>query len=271
MVSQHKVVIGLGIITLEPYERPDADLERLIHAMANMLAPLIKTMRKRQQVLTHLHLDLTLDDGVEVRETLQPAEPTIDEEQVLSLIRLRLDGVALSAGVIEMKIEVDACRLKVQQRDLFTAPARDLTAARRALARLRAEFGPGTVQRACLQEGHLPEARFAWRPFEQLEPPAATTATTGNDVVEPGPLVRRYLDRARPLAGARGDQHPSGLRMDPEDGAIEEWIGPHIVSGGWWQRRVTRHYYYARTESGRWLWLYLDQRRQRWFLQGEVQ
>ena len=34
---------------------------------------------------------------------------------------------------------------------------------------------------------------------------------------------------------------------------------------------ISRAYYYVRTRSGRWLWIYHDDKRRRWFLQGEVQ
>ena len=54
-------------------------------------------------------------------------------------------------------------------------------------------------------------------------------------------------------------------------GPVEEVIGPHVVSGGWWIREISRDYYYVRTRSGRWLWIYNDRRRRRWFLQGEVE
>ena len=55
------------------------------------------------------------------------------------------------------------------------------------------------------------------------------------------------------------------------DGPVEEVIGPHFINGGWWMRELTRAYYYVRTRSGRWLWIYHDQKRRRWYLQGEVQ
>ena len=55
------------------------------------------------------------------------------------------------------------------------------------------------------------------------------------------------------------------------DGPVDEVVGPHIVSGGWWLRDIHRTYHYVRTRSGRWLWIYLDRKRRRWFLHGEVE
>jgi protein ImuB len=59
-------------------------------------------------------------------------------------------------------------------------------------------------------------------------------------------------------------------------------IGPYIVSGGWWMRRVHREYYYVRSRSlalqndrarphGRWLWVYYDRQRKQSFVQGVVE
>ena len=62
-----------------------------------------------------------------------------------------------------------------------------------------------------------------------------------------------------------------GVAARFSDGPVEEVIGPHIVSGGWWTRETTRAYHYVRTRSGRWLWIYNDRRRRRWFLHGEVE
>ncbi|MDP7640334.1 MAG: DNA polymerase Y family protein, partial [Candidatus Hydrogenedentes bacterium] len=70
----------------------------------------------------------------------------------------------------------------------------------------------------------------------------------------------------------RARHEPDGwLIAGIADGPVEESIGPHIVSGGWWRKEIERAYYYVRTRKGRWLWIYYDQKRRRWFLQGEVQ
>ena len=55
---------------------------------------------------------------------------------------------------------------------MFTEkPTRDLDAANRALARLRAEFGDEAVVYAKLTDGHLPEARFTWEPLTRVKLP----------------------------------------------------------------------------------------------------
>ena len=47
--------------------------------------------------------------------------------------------------------------------------------------------------------------------------------------------------------------------------------GPHVVSGGWWQREQHREYWFAQTRGGDLLWVYYDRQRRRWFLEGVVE
>lgn len=83
-------------------------------------------------------------------------------------------------------------------------------------------------------------------------------------------MVRRYFHPPIPLP-MRSKHEPDGWILDFADGPVEEVLGPHVLHGGWWLREVRRDYYYARTRNGRWLWVYHDRRRRRWFLQGEVE
>jgi protein ImuB len=141
---------------------------------------------------------------------------------------------------------------------------RDLRAANRALARLRAELGEDAVQCAQQRQGHLPEARFAWEPLRQRLP-ARPRAVIGP------PLVRRL--HVRPLSLPPRPRHePDGwLVAGLPEGPVDEVVGPHIVSGGWWMKAIERAYFFLRTRSGRWLWAFEDRKRNAWFLHGEVE
>ena len=98
--------------------------------------------------------------------------------QILDLIRLRLESLQVAAGVSEIELGAETCaatseqlRLFAEQSDQVEGPSRDLDAANRALARLRAEFGEHSVVWAKLIDGHLPEARFVWEPVSRVKLP----------------------------------------------------------------------------------------------------
>ena len=246
------------------FDHPEADLGRVMETITTHLSPLMRVLHRRHEALAAVSLRLELDDGSEVDETLEPAEPTLDESQVVPLIRLRLEGISLSAGIGELELSIRGVAATSHQLDLFDVPPRDLSAARRALARIRARFGDKAVMRARLQDGHLPEARFTWERIEKLDVPHPT------ETIDERPLIRRYFPFPVELP-LRSRHEPDGWVINLADGPVEEVIGPHVVSGGWWIREISRDYYYVRTRSGRWLWIYNDRRRRRWFLQGEVE
>lgn len=261
------------------FDDPEEDRERLLTQITVLLRELLDRLGTGGDELGALRFDLVFEhdgfgdrtDGGERKppprwsERLRPARPTMEEAQIIQLIRLRLESLSLPAGVTELELEVEGARIVQEQLELFGGVGpRDLEAATRAFARLRAELGDNVVVRAVLREGHLPEARFSWEPMGTLGSPQARR-------VHLRPLVRRILGSPWPLP-SRPRHEPDGwLVTGLEGGSAEEIIGPYIVSGGWWRRAIHREYHYIRTDRGRWLWVYYDRERRRWYLQGEVE
>jgi|GEM_PF-173748 len=246
-------------------DHPETRLDRLIAVTGKYLHALMRRMNESGQHLADVTITLSFDNGRSVREHLRPASPTPDTPRVLNLVRLRLESLALPAGVVDLHIEATGVPEHTVQSDLFaTRPARDLEAAARALARIRADLGEEAVARAVLRDAHLPEARFAFEPVERIPVPAPRGVSLP-------PRVRRIL--ARPVAFSATRERNAGARIVAhiDEGRIRETHGPFSVSGGWWQREVHREYYYVRTADGRVLWMYYDRRRMGWFLQGEVE
>lgn len=244
---------------------PEDRLERLFGQYASLLEPLLAELAARHEKLQSLEFHAVLDDRNEVRETVTPARPTRDANQILSLLRLRLGALSLTSGAVRLALRATGAGTVEEQLGLFQeTPGRSRDAAHRALARVRAELGEDAVVTAQLQEAHLPEARFAWRRLQELTVPKPGGAALP-------PLIRRMYSPPIELPG-RDRREPDGwLVARIADGPVEEVIGPHLIAGGWWVREAERAYYYVRTQNGRWLWLYHDLRRRRWFLQGEVQ
>ena len=178
-------------------DEPETGVEGLLFRVKQALDPLLGVMASRREALAGLELRLRLDapaaaPRVERVERIRPAAPTLDVRQVLDLVRLRVEGLTLSAGVIEIALTVTSARATREQLRLFQeGTRRDLRAADRAVARIRAEFGDGAVVRGALADGHLPEAAFAWLPLDHVVRPIPAPAGVL-------PLVRRLFARAAP-------------------------------------------------------------------------
>lgn len=246
-------------------EYPETDALRLAFVIQRLLHQLVPRLRARAHALTALRLQLLLDDRTRIEQQVRTAEPTLQVAQVMELVVLQLEQLQLDAGVVEIQARLDGVATTVQQIDLFEErPRRDLSAANRALARLRTEFGSQSVVSARLRQAHLPEAAFSWEPLEHARLPAP------REVVERS-LVRRIFDRPVPLPH-RGHHEPDGwLVRGPEQGPMVRILGPYTISGGWWVREVQRDYHYVETRSGDILWVYYDRRRRRWFQHGQVE
>ena len=260
-------------------DHAEVDSERVLTLLTGMLKTLLERMAIRQRMMTQMTFEFLFEhDGTgnrspegekksspSTREQLRPARPTRGEKRLIELLRLRLQALVFPAGVVEIKLEAEGVLETQKQLGLFEeAPKRDLEAVRRAFADLRAEFGESAVVRARLRDGHLPEARFCWESMDRLEAPHARR-------VQRPPLVRRMLEKPMPLP-SRPRHEPDGwLISGVEGGSVDEILGPYLVSGAWWRRTVQREYHYLHTDKGRWLWVFYDRERRRWFHHGDVE
>ena len=244
---------------------PEADRQRLSGWIDHLLADLLVVVAGRGQALTQLHLGLACEDGGRISEALGVAAPTLDLEQIRHLVHLRLETLTLPDRVTEIALAADALPATAEQIRLFAErPRRDLEAAGRALARLRAAFGDDAVVRATLRDAHLPEASFAWEPAAAVAEPHPRAA--GGEQ-----LVRRLYARPLPLAPRERHEPDGWMLRGLDQGPVMRVLGPHILAGGWWDRPVHREYHFAETQRGEILWVYYDRPRRRWFLQGRVE
>jgi len=248
-------------------DHPETDATRLLFLVKRLLHPLLLALVARGEALGVLALRLLLDGRAWHEERVRPAAPTLDAAQILDLVRLRLEATALPAGVVEIELTASGVPAAREQLRLFAErPRRDLDAANRALARIRATFGDRAVVRARLAEGHLPEASFVWEPLDQV--PGAKCRVPGLEPATRNPppktekrtLVRRIFAKPVPVPPLRRAR----------DGG---WSvsGPYVCSGGWWAQEVHREYYFAETRNGELLWLFYDRQRRQWFLHGKVE
>lgn len=258
-------------------EAAESDAWRLLFVVKRLLHPLLERLAARGQAVALLHLDLVLDDRTHTRrrESLRPAEPTLDAVLLMELVRLRLEAVDLSAGAERAALELEPADAPPGILELFRRqPRRDPAAALRAVARVRAELGDAAVVRAELAPGHLPEQAWRWQPVTALATPQPTRLPPGEV-----PLVRRVLVHPRPLLSGPADLVRTGpeqlLRAAAGPGGsmvARDQVrshGPHLVSTGWWAGEERRAYHFVEDREGAILWVYFAGGR--WYLQGRVE
>ena len=264
------------------FEMPETKTDRLLYAIEEAVPPLLAEIAARREALVSLHLRLSMEDGPPRLMEARPAAPTLDAAQALELLRLRLEAMVmhrgLGRGVEEAILTARGVYARPEQLRLFREnPRRDLKAAARALARVRAQFGPHSVVLARLAGGHLPEASFALTPVEKVHfPDPRMRAADG-----PLSLIRRILTRPAILP-PRPRHEPDGwLLAGMERGPVRRSVGPYVLAGAWWgtppgeyggvQAGVHREYHFAETARGDLFWVFHDRRRRRWYLHGTVE
>ncbi len=240
---------------------PEADRGRLMLHAAALLDRLIADLRHKGELAVEISLSLGLERGETLRESLKPAEPTRGRSLLLELLDLRLASLALGSPVVRIALDAERTKAQDVQPELFRRrPRRDLAAAARAFARLRAELGNDAVVQAQPVDEHLPERQYAWveaRP----EPERAGGGGDETPAAQAPVLVRRILEAPRPL-GARPLAGRSASRFVG---------GPYALSGSWWNGgEADREYYFAEGPEGRIEWLYRDLGTRGWVLQGYV-
>ena len=247
----------------EELEGPESRSEALVFWMKRTLEGLVGGLRTGE-VVSQVSVELRLDDGLRCPLAVRPAEPTAECGLLLDLLRLRLEGYPLTAGVVRYRMVLQVVRSGAEQRTLWSASARrDPAAAARALARLRADLGEGAVGRLEQRPGHLPEAQSLFVPcsgFRAAQPCRKPVRV----------LVRHLQERAIPLESRQRSEPDGWLVAGLAAGPVDERSGPFVISGGWWAREVRRDYYFVKTRRGDLLWIYHDRVRRKWFLQGGV-
>ncbi|MEB3196184.1 MAG: DNA polymerase Y family protein [Candidatus Sericytochromatia bacterium] len=253
------------------------ELGALVFAAKPLVDTLLARLAAQGQALAGLTLRLGCDtsqerpgwrreaEGLWREEALRPAEATLSSLRLMELVRLRLEGLPLPGPVHTLVAIAEGCPLTAHQLDaLAITPRRDPAAGARALARLRAAFGENQVVVAQPGDRHLPERRWHWEPVDRIQAPNLPAGPPDT----PPPLVRSVYARPRQLAPRPAE---GWWPLGAQAGALCREVGPFRLAGGWWHSAVERDYYFIETESGDLLWVYRDNRRGHWLLQGRVQ
>jgi len=264
---------------LRELEPPALHTDQLLFAARAMLHGLLRVTAARGEAVAALQLTLHLErsrsdvEPVRLQQTLAPADPSLDEAQLIELVRLYLAGLTLPEAVTRMVLRLDGRPTSATNLRLWQlAGKRDLDAAQQGLARLRAAYGPSVIVHAELRPNHLPEARFVWLPAGAPSPRTRPAPDRPPEAAaEPPRILARRLYAKPRLLPPRPKHEPDCWPIaDGRQGTVSRLWGPFRITGGWWVREVRRDYFYVETDAGDLLWVYYDAVRRGWYLQGKV-
>jgi protein ImuB len=232
-------------------ELPAGDHETVLAAAGELLVRLEDELRRACAGVDRLLCRLGHNDGSRTRVELALATPRQRRTDLLDLLRVRLESVALPAPAVTLHLRSGRYR-PLPDRPSTLLPAERGSAAPEAreslLERLRLRLGERAVHGIAVADEHRPEK--AWRrcrPGEQGLPCPPLPPRPCWLLEQPAPLSRRLRRR-------------QGLALE---GDVER------IVGGWWDGHpVARDYRIARNRHGHRLWVFRDLERQGWYLHG---
>jgi len=253
-------------------EPPDDDHPRLLFGLKSVLHHAVDKLVHEHQAVTALVLELKVERHGAQQERVETAAPTFDVLQLLDLVRLRLSSLTLLGKVEHLRVTVEHVRVHPRQAALHalsgdeTKP-RDLEAAARALARLKATFGPDVVACAKLREAHLPEAKYTLESVQTVRVPQRVMIDPARAQRAARRVYCAALEHLPEVVRKRAPQDDADCWLNAH-GVAKNIVGPDRIAGGWWAQSVERDYYVVETSTGELLWVYHDKLRRRWLLHG---
>lgn len=255
LVPRDPIAVGLDM------ESPADALEPLLFLVKGLLGGLLARVAAERKALAELTVEAELEDADHscLVHRLGPAEPTLDARQLVDLVRLWLEGEPFAAPLRSIRVVASKVAPAATRQLRLYARREDAgeAALERAVARLEAAFGAGTVVHPGLAPRFLPERRVAWVPAA-----GAPGGTLRRAVVPPAaaaPWALRLLAVPEPVELAGGGGAPRVLvRRGQPPRRVLRIEAAQRVSGEWWAAPFDRSYAWVVCEGGERFWLFHD-------------
>lgn len=234
---------------------PEASSVRLLKFLQRSLDALTGGVQSRHRLIRELRISFVIEDEEFPIEPILPSRPSADSSLLLELIALRLDDRRLPGAAEALRIAALTVPERNIQTELFPSSSTEsFQEVDKVFSRLRATFGNSCVQRARLEDEHLPELSYSWENLERLR-----LAGEKSGAEEQNKCARRAVRRI-----FEQPRTPPGLHFH------KLW-GPYPLFSRWWSEEQRRDYFYAETSSGEILWLYFDRLGKQWLQIGVLE
>lgn len=239
---------------------PAEQLDGVLPAVEELVGRLCAALSASGRAAMALRLRLRLDGGSDLLLPVRLGQPRRAPRELMVLVRRRLDGLRVSAPVVEVGLELaEDCPFVGQQQALLSRRRGD-EELDELVGRLSDALGEAALYRARPEDRRRPEG--AW----SAGPARAPGRATPGEAPRPALLLRE----PRP---ARVQTSPAGWPLSIEvDGArvpVTLPDGPERLAGEWWDPApYDRDYFRLHLRDGRVLWVFQDRGTGAWWLQG---
>ncbi len=259
---------------------PVDSAEPLLFVLKRLCAQLCEQLEAASQGLVALVLVLVLEGAGSLRLSLRTGRPMRDAEQLLRLLRRRLEGLQLAAPVLELGLELQPVPFAGAQAPLL-ARGQALEPLAELVARLADTLGAAALSTPTPRDRWRPEAAWAPRPVLDadgrfvepgLAPPSLLPAASKQGSKDPDPawpheVWRQRLPLPRPALLLA---EPRPVLLEPRVGSPRRvqlegrWFpircswGPELLCAEWWAAGIDRRYHALELADGRGLWVYTE-------------
>lgn len=251
-------------------------------ALEHMLQRLAAQLAERGQGIEQLECRLYLTTGDCLSLQVGTVRPRSSSGHLLSLVRLQLEPVRLSAPVVAIRVHalLTAPQPGDQQQMFAAGEAQAQRQLGELLERLSGRLGNSAVMRPRLSGDPQPERSCRYEPMVSIERQRGSQrkkTKQQNSSPRSGPAIpllsRPLRLLARPLPAEVWSVVPDGplgrFCCQLADERIARSWGPERIETGWWRETlVRRDYYQVETVSGRRYWLFCRLQDRRWFVHG---
>jgi protein ImuB len=254
------------------WEAPVDDRLGLLWLCRQMLRELLSMADRHGMGIQELEGEFQTEAGP-VTMAVRLVEPTRDEKHLAQLLELQLERQAWSGGITAVRWTAPRLgRLEeVQGSWLDDDPEPDRSRTFNTLVdRLSSRLAAEAVLRVELLPDSQPEFMVRLVPWTKVEPPPKTEPYTIPPEQSRGrPLRLLGLPQSINVIPMGPDGPPIHVMWRGENHPVVRSWGPERIATGWWRGQdVQRDYYRVEWEGGTQVWVYRDQRNNRWFLHG---
>lgn len=268
------------------FETPLVDHESIQHATLALFAALVDDLTNNDKHAGYFQISMggfALAQPIEREISLNAAGAT--RTQLLSILIPLVENIHAPNGIRTITITARTIEtVHAEQENFLTSPLTATQSAIRELVNnLTVRLGADRITTLTRRASHIPERSFF---LEKIQPhfksPAEVTLPrNSSEEISERPFV--LLPQPQPITviALLPDRPPSWIRWKGGNGAVLQASGPERIAEEWWREisraealidgtlaEATRDYFRLQDFHGQWLWVFRENRSQRWFLHG---